>query len=256
MMPVIVRLWLASDTLVGEGIDAGDNVVVVEGAGLAPCIVSVLGLLGGVVYACVFGFLVGAVCCVEGGGPGRGVVDGGMWKFPLCSPCVQGGCGGPLCLYGVSFVVSATGDEDVGGCQLIHLCGVGEVAGDGALGGVVLAGGGVADDVVGCPFVPGGVLLRVQLGWGVEWLRRWGLFLDLRLGRHLCLDQVLRAPGFRGPYLGGCRCCGLEEGGCVDVKRGGAWLGGEGDVVFVCPTSGVASLGVAVRGLGLGLLDG
>ena len=29
------------------------------GAGLAPCIVSVLGLLGGVVYACVFWFLIG-----------------------------------------------------------------------------------------------------------------------------------------------------------------------------------------------------
>ena len=45
-----------------------------EGAGLAPCIVSVLGLLSGGVYACVFGLLVGAVCCVEGCGPGGGVV--------------------------------------------------------------------------------------------------------------------------------------------------------------------------------------
>ena len=40
-------------------------------------------------------------------------------------------------------VASAMGDEDVGGRQLIHLCGVGEGAGDGDLGGVVLAGGGV-----------------------------------------------------------------------------------------------------------------
>ena len=42
-----------------------------EGAGLAPRIVSVLGLLGGGVHTCVFGLLVGAVCCVEGGGPGE-----------------------------------------------------------------------------------------------------------------------------------------------------------------------------------------
>ena len=66
-----------------------------------------------------------------------------------------------VCQYGVSLVVSATGDEDVGGCQLIHLCGVGEVAGDGDLGGVVLADGGVGDDVVGRPFVLGGVSRRV-----------------------------------------------------------------------------------------------
>ena len=135
--------------------------VVVEGAGLAPRIVSVLGLLGGGVHTCVFGLLVGAVCCVEGVGPGGGVVEGGVWEVPPCCPCVQGGCGGPFCLYGVSPVVSATGDEDGGGRQLIHLCGVGEVAGDGDLGGVVLAGGGVGDDVVGRPFVQGGVFCRV-----------------------------------------------------------------------------------------------
>ena len=62
----------------------------------------------------------------------------------------------PPCLYGVSLVVSAMSDADVGGCQLIHLCGVVEVAGDGDLGGVVLAGGGVGDDVVGRPFIRGG----------------------------------------------------------------------------------------------------
>ena len=44
----------------------GDGVVLVECASLAPCIVWVLGLLGGGVYACVFGLLVGAVCRVEG----------------------------------------------------------------------------------------------------------------------------------------------------------------------------------------------
>ena len=39
-------------------------------------------------------------------------------------------------------------------------------------------------------------------------------------------------------------------------RGGGPRLGGEGVVVFVCPPNGVASLGVTVRGLGLGLLDG
>ena len=145
------------------------------------------------------------------------MMEGGVWEFPPCCPHVQGGRGVPLCLYGVSLLVSAMGDEDVGACQLIHLCGVGEVAGDGDLGGVVLAGGGVGDDVVGRPFVVGGVLYRVHLQWGVEWLRRWGLFLGFGVGRHFGFDQVLRAPSFRGPYLGG-RChCGLEECGGVGV---------------------------------------
>ena len=135
--------------------------VVVEGAGLASRFVSVLGLLGVGVHTRVFGLLVGAVRCVEGGGPGGGVVEGGVWEVPPCCPCVQGGRGGPFRLYGVSLVVSATGDEDVGGRQLIHLCGVGEVAGDGDLGGVVFAGGGVGDDVVGRPFILGGVFRRV-----------------------------------------------------------------------------------------------
>ena len=145
----------------GGGADAGDGVVVVEGAGLAPCIVSVLGLLGGGVHACMFGLLVGAVCRVEGGGPGGGAMEGGVWEVPPCCPCVQGGRGGPLCLYGVWLVVSAMGDEDVGGRQLIHLCGVGEVAGDGDPGGFVFAGCVVGDDAVGCPFVVEGVLPRV-----------------------------------------------------------------------------------------------
>ena len=145
------------------------------------------------------------------------MMEGGVWEVPLCCPCVQGGRGGPLCLYGVSLVVSAMGDEDVGGRQLIHLCGVGEVAGDGDLGGVVLAGGGVGDDVVGHRFIVGNVLHRVQLEWGPEWLQRWGLFLGFRVGRHFGFDHVLRAPGFRGPHLVGCRCCGLEKGGGVGV---------------------------------------
>ena len=147
------------------------------------------------------------------------MMEGGVWEVRSCCLRVQGGRGGPLHLYGVSLVVSAMGDEDDGGRQLIHLRVVGEVAVDGDLGGVVLAGGGLGDDVVGRPFVVGGVLNCVQFEFelGLEWLRRWGLFLGFRVARHFGYDQVLRAPGFWGPYLGGYRCCGLEEGGCVGV---------------------------------------
>ena len=84
-----------------------------------------------------------------------------MWEVPSCCPRVQGGRGGPLRLYGVSLVVLAMGDEDVGGRELIHLCGAGEVADDGDLGGVIFAVDGVGDDVVGRPFVVGGVFRRV-----------------------------------------------------------------------------------------------
>ena len=255
MMPVIVRLWVVSDTLAGGGTDAGDGVVVMESAGLAPCVVSVLGLLGGGVYACVFGLLAGAVCRVEGGGPGGGVMEGGVWEVPLCCPRVQGGRGGPLRLYGVSLVVSAMGDEDVGGRQLIHLCGVGEVAGDGDLGGVVLAGGGVGDDVVGCPFIVGGLLHVSSLSGG------WSGFGD---GGFACAFAW-------GATLVSTRYCGLQVSGAptlvaaaalswrravVLVSRWGGWLGGEGVVVLMCPQNYVASLGVAVRGPGLDLLDG
>ena len=53
-------------------------------------------------------------------------MQGGVWEeISSCHPCVQGGCGGPLCLYGVPLVVSLVGDEDVGGCQFVHLGGVG-----------------------------------------------------------------------------------------------------------------------------------
>ena len=217
MMPVIVRLWMASDTLGGGALMRGMvwSSWRVWALRLASC--RCWDSWAGGVHACVFGLLVRAVCCVEGGGPGGGVVEVGVWELSLCCLCLQGGRGGPRRLYGVSLVVSATGDEDVGGRQLIHLCGVGEVAGDDDLGGVVLAGGGVGDDVVVRPFFVVGVLLRVQLEWGVEWLWQLGLFLSFRVGRHFGFDQVLWAPGFRGPYLCGCRRCRLEEGGCVGV---------------------------------------
>ena len=115
----------------------------------------------GVCIPVCLGFLFGRSAVWKGVGQERGVVEGGVWEVPRCCPCVQGGRGGPFRLYGVSLVVSATGDEEVGGRQLIHLCGVGEVAGDGDLSGVVLAGRGVGDDVVGRPFLLGGVFRQV-----------------------------------------------------------------------------------------------
>ena len=45
---------------------------------------------------------------------------------------------------------------------------VGETAGDGDLGGFVLAGGSVWDDVVGRPLVVNGFSCRVEFGWGLE----------------------------------------------------------------------------------------
>ena len=42
------------------------------------------------------------------------MVEGGVWEVPPCCPCVQGCRGGPFRLYGVSLVVLATGDEDIG----------------------------------------------------------------------------------------------------------------------------------------------
>ena len=51
----------------------------------------------------------------------------------------------------------------------------------------------------------------------MERFRRWGFFLGFRVRRYFGLDQVLWAPGFRGPYLGGCRCRSLEEGGGLGV---------------------------------------
>ena len=74
-MPVIVRLWVASDTLAGGALMRGDGVVVVEGAGLAPRIVSVLGLLGGVCIPVCLGFLLGLSAVWKGVGQ-----EGAWWK--------------------------------------------------------------------------------------------------------------------------------------------------------------------------------
>ena len=184
-------------------------------------------------------------------------MEGGVQEVSPCCQCVQGGRGCALCRYGVPLVVWAVGDENVGGRQFVHFGGVGEVPGDVDLSGVVLARGGVWDDVVGRRRVVGGFSCCIQFERGVERFWRQGFSLGFRVRRHFGFDQVLWAPGLRGPDLGGCRCGASEEGGDFWVHGGGrGWLGGQGIVVLICPPIGVAPLGVAVWSFGLGLLDG
>ena len=84
-----------------------------------------------------------------------------------------------------------------------------------------------------------------------------GTFLGPSRGAPLWFRPGIVGPRFPGPLpvwlpllrLGGGRLCWCPEGG-------GGRFGSEGVMVSVCPPNGVASLGVAVRGLGLGLLDG
>ena len=66
------------------------------------------------------------------------MMESGVWQVSPCCPCVEGGCRGPLRLYGVPLVVSPVGNHDAGGRHFVHLSGVGEVAGVGDLGSVVL----------------------------------------------------------------------------------------------------------------------
>ena len=67
---------------------------------------------------------------------------------------------------------------------------------------------------------------RVQFEWGLGRFGRRGFVLGSRLRRYFGFDQVFWAPGLRGPHFGGCRCCGLEEGGGVGVEGGapGWWV--------------------------------
>ena len=113
VMPVIVRLWVASDTLAGGALMPGMvwSSWRVRALRLASC--QCWASRAGVCVPMCLGFLLGRSAVMKGGGPGGGVVEDGVWEVPLCCPCVQGGRGSPLCLYGVSLVVSATGDGDV-----------------------------------------------------------------------------------------------------------------------------------------------
>ena len=256
MMPMFVRLWVVSDTLVGGAPMRGMVWSSLRVRALCLALCRCWASLGGGCTPACFGFLLGRSAVWKGGGPVGDVKEGGVRETSPCCPCVQCGRGVPLRLYGVPLVLLAVDDETVWCCQFLHLGGVGEVVGDGDLGGVVLAGGGVWDDVVGCPLVSGAFPRRVQFEWGVEWFWRRVFSLGFHVRRYFGFNQVSCAPGLRGPHLGGCRCRGLEEGGGVGVQGGGSRLGSENVVGLVWPPTGVASLGVALWGWGLGLLDG
>ena len=132
-------------------------------------------------------------------------------------------------LYAVPLVVPAVGDEDDGGHQVAHLGGVGEVARDGDLGGIVLLLGGLWDDVVGCSFIAAQFSLRVQFELGVEWFRRWRLFLAFWVWRNFGLHQVSWSPGLQDPRLGpppwSPPLSRLGRGRWCRVLGGGGWHG-------------------------------
>ena len=83
---------------------------------------------------------------------------------------------------------------------------------------------------------------------GFSWDFAWGATL---VSTRYCGLQASRAPTWVAADVAAWRRA------VVLVSRGGgAGFGAEGVVVFICPANGVASLGVAVWALGLGLLDG
>ena len=124
---------------------------------------------------------------------------GALREVSLCCPCVQHGRCGPFGLDAAPLVMPAVSDEDVGGRQFVHLGGVGKVAGDVGLRGLVIAGAGVWDDVVGCSLVVGSFTLRVQFEWGLEWFRRPGVFSGLfRVASLLSQPRIVRS---RSPGL-------------------------------------------------------
>ena len=176
----------------------------------------------GGMYACVFGLLFGAVYRVEGGGPGGGVMKGGVREVSPCCPCVQAGRGDPFRLYSVPLIVLAVGDEDIGGCQFVRFGGVGEVAGDGDLGGVVLADGGMRDDLVGSPLVLGGCCCLVQFEWGVEWFWHLRFFLGFRVRRYFGFDQASRAPGPGAPTWAAAAVAAWKRAVVLGSRGGGA----------------------------------
>ena len=173
------RFWGVSEVggpASGRGAYSRDSVVVVEGTGPASRVGSVLGFLGGGVYACVFVLLVGAVCRVEGSEPGGGVMEGGVRKVAPVAHVYRVVAAVPsacmvycsLCPWSVMWTLGAGGSYT----WVFRVRGAGDID----LGGFLLASSGVWHDVLGCPLVVGGFL------W-VEWVWRWGFVLGLRVRR-------------------------------------------------------------------------
>ena len=209
MMPVIVRLCVASDTLVGRrppmrGIVRSLRRVRALPRAFRRC------------WACRawvstpawLGLLLGRSAAWVRVGCGRSPPVAHVYRVVM---------GGLFRLYGVPFAVSALSNDNLRGCEFVHLGGVGKVARDGDLGRVVLARGGLRKDVVGCQLVMWGLHLCVQFESGVERLCCWGFFLASCVRRHFGVHQVSRDPGFWAPHLGGCCCCGSKEDGGVEV---------------------------------------
>ena len=198
---------------------------VVQSAGPASRVVSMLGFVGRGVHAPVFWLLVWAVCRVERGWPIGDMMQAWMREVSPCCPCVQGGQGVPLRLYGVRLVVVALVDEDVGGCLFSDLGGVSAVAGDVILAALHL-------QLVVCEMMYWAALSSWALSPAVLSLR-WvwnglapGFFLGFCVRWYFGFDQVSWAPGPRGPYVGGCGFRSFEEGGGVGVQGWGLLAGG------------------------------
>ena len=98
MIPVILRLWVASDTLVGGRLCGGSCG---RRGGCGPCVLRRAGAgppSRECVCLCVWASCWGGLPCGRGG-PGRSVMEGGVWEVLPCYPCVQGGPGGrPGCM--------------------------------------------------------------------------------------------------------------------------------------------------------------
>ena len=161
VMAVIVRLWVVSDTLAGGAPMRGMVWSSWRARALRLASCRCRASWAWVCTPVCLGFLLGRCAVWKGVGQ-----EGAWWRV---------GCGKSPRVAHLYRVVTAAPSaymvyrsscrrrvtRTLRGRQLIHLCGVGEVAGDCDLGGVVFARGGVGDDVVGHPFILGGVFRRV-----------------------------------------------------------------------------------------------
>ena len=78
------------------------------------------------------------------------------------------------------------------------------------------------------------------------------VFLWLSRGAPLWFRPGIAGSTFPGPLRGWLPLLRPGGGQWCWCLGGGGWLRGEGVVILICPPNGVASLGVAVRGFGLG----
>ena len=182
-------------------------------------------------------------------------MEGGVWEVRLRCPGVQGGGAAPsasmvyrsLCLRWVTRTLGAVSSYT---CVVWGRWRVTVILAASFLRVVVWV-------VVGCPIVVGmcSIVASLSGGWngfgdgGFSWAFVWGATL---VSTSYCGLQVSGAPTWVAAAAAAWRRAVV----LVSRGGGGGCLGGEGVVVLICPPNGVASLGVALRGLGLCLLDG